>query len=260
MLQSGATGSTELGLAGITRGTVPQWPGGSVSTFDSTYFAMSSDGGTSPDVRVYTTNGAVIATSTGVYAAGTGTSAGGEEDPYYSVFGGLAAPAAQLGNFPSQTGLTGSGSPNEVWHDVVVTKLGKTLTWTIDGLRMATINSENFGITLSTNIFVGHSDINTSQIALSLDPIECNLVDNLKVESLALPTVNITNITLSGLNAVISFTGGPDDPAVAYKLQSATVVEGPYNDTTAAITATGPGAFQATVAQSGDTRFYRLRR
>jgi len=257
---AGATGSTQLGLAGITRGTIAQWPGGSITTFDSTYFAMSSDGGTAPDVRVYTTNGAVIATSTGVYAAGTGTSAGGEEDPYYSVFGGLPAPAAQLASYTSQTGLTGSGSPNEVWHDVVVTKLGKTLTWTIDGLRMATINAENFGITLSTNIFVGHSDINTSQIALALDPIECNLIDNLKVESLPLPTVNITGIALGGNNAVISFTGGLDDPAVAYKVQSAAVVTGPYNDSAATITNSAPGVFSATIAQNGDARYYRLRR
>jgi len=125
---------------------------------------------------------------------------------------------------------------------------------------MATINSENFGITLSTNIFVGHSDINTSQIAIGLDPIECNLIDNLKVESLPLPTVTITGIALVGPNAVINFTGGIDDPAIAYKVQSATVVTGPYADSTATIASSSPGAFQATIATNGDARYYRLRR
>jgi len=254
----GGTGSTQLGTAGITSGTLPQWPGGSISTFDSTYFALTGEGGSSVDVRVYTTNGAVQAVSTGVYAAGIGT-AGSAADPYYAVFGNQTAPDSQSNLFPDQTGLTAPGTPGEVWHDVVITKRGDTVTWVIDGLRMATINSADFGITLSTNIFVGQSDINNGQAVLP--EMLFSLVDNLVVEQLAVPTVSITDIQIDGANAIISFTGGADDPAAAYKVLESADVAGAYAENTAAvITAVSPGTFQATVPTSGDSRFYRIRR
>jgi hypothetical protein len=87
------------------------------------------------------------------------------------------------------------------------------------------------------------------------------LVDNLKVESLPLPTVNITNIQIVGTTALVSFTGGTNDPAVAYKLQQSPLVVGPYtNNLTATITNVAPGAFKATVTTSGAVQFYRIRR
>jgi hypothetical protein len=255
----GGSGSTQLGTAGITRGTIPQWPGGSTTTLDSTYFAFSGDGGTSADVRVYTTNGGVQAVTCGVYAAGTGTTAANNSDPYYAVFGNQAAPEAQLNLFPSQAGLTYPGAPGQAWHDVVITKRGDTLTWIIDGLRMATINSADFGISLSTNIFVGQSDINNGQAGIP--DMLFSLVDNLVVEQLAQPTVSITSIHIVGANAEINFTGGTDDPVVAYKLLEAVDVTGTYVvNSAAAVTTLAPGSFKVTVPTAGAGRFYRIRR
>ena len=256
----GGAGSTQLGVYGITRGTIPQWPG-SASTADSVYFALTGDAGSSIDVRVYTNAGGTVAASKGVYAAGTGSSVITEEDPYYAVFGRLAAPAAQLAAYPSQTGLTAVGSLGEAWHDVVITKLGNSITWTVDGLRLSTLNAEDFGITLSTNIFLGQSDINSGQTTVGLDDMQCSIYDNVRVESLALPTVNITSTAIVTTNAVLTFTGGVSDPAVAYKVADAAAVVGPYTvNTNAVITLLAPGSFKAVVPTNGVARFYRIRR
>jgi len=257
----GGAGSTQLGMSGVTRGTIPQWIGGA-ATADSVYLGLTGDGGTSPDIRVYTNAGSPAQVATGVYAAGTQSSAFNEEDPYYTaVFGRYPAPDAQIAVNAAQPGLVAAGSPGENWHEVVITKLGSALIWTIDGLRIATINAENFGIALSTNIFLGQSDINASQTSGALDNMQFGLFDNIKVESLPLPTVNITNIQVVGTTALVSFTGGTNDPAVAYKLQQSPLVVGPYtNNLAAVITNVAPGAFKATVTTSGAAQYYRIRR
>jgi hypothetical protein len=216
---------------------------------------MSGDGGTNPDIRAYTNGGAVLPAS--VHAAATQNNT----DPYYAVFGNLEAPAAQL-SAPlgfNQTGRTSLGAPGEVWHDVVITKLGNTLVWELDGVLMATVNAAKFGSTLSTNVFVGQSDINAGQS--SVPEMQFGLFDNLAVETLSAPAVTITSITLSGANAVIDFTGGTNDPAAAYLLQQAPVITGPYtNNLSATITSVSAGVFRAVAAPSGDTQFYRLMR
>ena len=184
---------------------------------------------------------------------------GGNTDPYWAVFGNLAAPAAQLAIYPSQTGLTALGAPGEVWHDVVITKLGDTLVWQMDGVLMATVNAARLGYTLSTNVFVGQSDINNGQ---STTPETLfSLYDNLVVQTLAVPTVTITGIAVPGANAVLTFTGGANDPAGAYLLQQSAVVTGPYtNNLSATITIVSAGVFQASVPVSGTSQYYRILR
>lgn len=253
----GGTGSTQLGTYGLTRGgNFAQWPGsGSPAAKDSVYFAMSGDGGTSPDIRAYTNGGAVLPTS--VLAAGNGDNAAA----YYAVFGNLAAPVAQLsapfgGN---QTGLTALGAPGEVWHEVVITKLGNTLVWQLDGVLMATVNAARLGYTLSTNIFLGQSDINNGQA--STPEMQFGLYDNLVVESLPAPAVSITNINFAGSSALLTFTGGTNDPAAAYLLQQAPSVTGPYtNNLTATITNVSVGVFRAVAGTNAVTQFYRIQR
>lgn len=255
-LPAGGSGSTQLGLYGITRGTKAQWPGAAAGT-DSVYFGMSGDGGTNPDIRAYTNGGAVLPAGLTYYAAATLNNT----DPYYAVFGNLSAPPDQLGTplGGNQTGLTSLGAPGEVWHDVVITKLGSTVTWHLDGLLMSTVNVAKFGYTLSTNIFVGQSDINAGQSGVP--EMQFGLYDNLVVETLAAPAVTITNITLSGSNAVMTFTGGTNDPAATYVLQQSPAVAGPYtNNLSATITNVSTGVFRAVTAAGGDTQFYRILR
>jgi hypothetical protein len=259
----GGAGSTQLGTAGITSGSRSIWPGGAITPRDSVYFAIDGDGGTTPDVRIYTNGSAVLPTGSGVYSAGTQASAGNTEDAYYSIFGRTAAPADQLALFPSQTGLTAVGAPGMAWHDVVVTKLGNTLTWTIDGLSIAAVNAAKLDFTLSTNIFVGQTDINSGQTSVALDATLFALVDNLVVESLPAPTIPvITNISLvAGPNVQVSFTGSTNDFPTLFLLMSSTNVAGPYINVNATVTGLAPGAFRAVTPYTNNAaRFYRILR
>lgn len=258
----GGTGSTQLGLSGISSGNRTAWPGGALSPLDTIYLAVSGDGGTSPDVRIYTNGGAVLPAGSGVYSAGTQASAVNTEDAYYSMFGRLQAPPAQVASFTSQTGFTPQGVFGMVWHDVVVNKLGSTLTWTIDGVSIAAVNASKLGFTLSTNIFVGQSDINTGQTTVILDSMLFGLVDNLVVESLPAPVVPaITNIAIISNNVRVQFTGSTNDIPPVFLLMSSTNVAGPYLNVNAAITNFSPGAFQATTPYTTNAaRFYRILR
>lgn len=254
-LALGGSGSTMLSTYGITRGTVPQWQLAASAT-DSIWFAVTGDGGSNPDYRAYTNGGAVLPNA---FLAGN---AADNANVYYSVFGNLEAPSTQL-SAPvygaALTGRTSSGAPGFVWHEVVVTKLGSTLQWHIDGVLISTVNANRVGFTLSTNIFVGHADVNQAQT--SLPEALFSLYDNLVVETLPAPPVNITSVVSSGNNRVLTFTGGTTDPAAAYILQQAPVVTGPYtNNLSATITNNSPGVFTAVTANTAAAQFYRIRR
>lgn len=255
----GGSGTTQLGTFGITRGgTFPQWPGtGSPASKDSIYFGMSLEGGTNPDYRAYT-NGGTVLPAAAFLTAGDGNNTAS----YYNIFGNLEAPVAQL-SAPiygaNQVGRTPVGAPGLVWHEVVVTKIGSTLTWHVDGVLLGTVNANRVGYSLSTNIFVGMTDINNGQAAIS--EAQFTLVDNLLVETLPAPAVNITNIVVIGNNRVLTFTGGTSDPAAAYVLQQAPVVTGPYtNNLTASITNNAPGVFTAITTNTAAAQFYRILR
>lgn len=255
---SGGTGSTQLGTYGIGSGVRAHWPGGATSPPDTIYFAMTGDGGASVDVRAYTNGGAVLPAGSIFYPATTLDNG----NPYYAVFGNLEAPLEQqqVATYgASQTGRTFPGAPGLVWHDVVITKLGSTVTWHLDGLLMAVVNANRVGYTLSTNIFVGQSDINTGQATIY--EALFSLYDNLVVEALPVPPVLITNVLVSGTNVVLTFTGGTTDPALAYVLQQAPLVTGPFtNNFAATITNVSPGVFRGLVPVSGSAQFYRILR
>ncbi len=252
------TGTTQWGTYGITRGgTFAQWFGsGSAASKDSIYFAVTVDGGSSSDYRAYTNGGTVLPVS--FLAA----NAADDAASYYSVFGRLEAPAAQL-SVPvwgaAQTGITRVGSPGFVWHEVVITKLGSTMLWHMDGVLLATVNATKLGYNLSTNIFVGHTDGNAGQ-ALIPEAL-FSLYDNIVVETLPAPAINITSITTPGTSRVMTFTGGASDIAAYYVLQQASVVTGPYtNNLTATITNNSPGVFTAVATNTAAAQFYRIRR
>lgn len=179
---SGGSGSTQLSTFGVaTSGTVSQWPGG---TTDSVWFAGSVDGNSASDWRAYSSAAPTSYTAaSGVYAAGTGTSpdARNNSHPYYSSFGGIAAPAAQVALYPQQTGLTLVGSPAFEWHAVEIAKTATAITWTVDGLLIATIDPST--VTLGgNNIFFGHADTNaTSSTDVNDIHLLFTLIDNVQV-------------------------------------------------------------------------------
>jgi hypothetical protein len=254
-LPDGGSGSTQITGAGIgTAGTSPQWPAG---TQDSLWFATSADGGSSIDYRAYSP-----LAPTG-YTMDSGVFAGGSRDqgdPYYAEFGREPAPEAQVAQYANQTGQTYPGAQGFQWRDVVITKQGNQVTWVVDGLRLATVDvtAITFG---GGNILFLHSDINAGS---SSDPnapdLAFGLVDNVRVEQIeSVPPTTLTSIELDGGMVRVRFTGS-GQPA-DFALESAAAITGPFAaEPTAVIQSVAAGEFEATVALTGDIRFYRVRR
>jgi len=101
---------------------------------------------------------------------------------YYSQFGGHEAPVAQVALFPGQTGTTAIGTQGMAWHTWQIAKSGDTVTWTIDGLLIATVtNYSSLGLT-GDNILFGRFD---PFWGASADPngpaMNFTLIDNIMV-------------------------------------------------------------------------------
>jgi len=175
-LSTGGSGTTQLGGMGIgTAGASAQWPGG---VQDSVWFAATMDGGSASDYRAYSSAAPTsYASGNAVYKAPGG--AINNSNSYYSVFGGHAAPAGQLGLYPSQTGTTAIGAQGFAWREFVVNKTGNSVLWTIDGLAIAEIDLTT--VTLGgSNIHLMMSDTNATS---ATDPNRLNFVvfDNVVV-------------------------------------------------------------------------------
>jgi hypothetical protein len=263
-LDVGAAGSTMMLSAGVgTAGDASQFPGTSVQ---GVLFAVSADGQTTIDYRAYAATGAPLLPETGAYAAGTHASARANTDSYYAAFGGRSAPALQVANFSSQTGVTAAGAPGFAWRDMVITKKGTNITWMIDGIPLATITLTNKEI--STNIFVGHFDINAGQPAPENFPLAFALIDNLRVEALTnLPIVTSVRInsiskSVSRNDILIDFATTPDVPR-SMVVESSERVDGTYsaepNVEFNAISAGGITTWRARFPMTTPNRFFRIR-
>jgi hypothetical protein len=184
----GGNGSTQVSGAGVgTAGTTAQWAGG--PTYDSVFFGATGDGGSSIDYRVYPAANTAVPAS-GYYAAGTSLTPDSRNnaDAYYAGFGNQTPPAAQTALFPQQTGATAAGAQGFQWHDVVITKNGGTVTWDIDGVRIATVPTS--GLTLGgNNILLNQYDINnTSSTDVNATALLFGLFDNVTVTAVPEPS------------------------------------------------------------------------
>ena len=181
----GGSGSTNLSTFGIgTAGTAAQWPGAGAS-IDSVLFGATGDGNSAADYRAHSTaapagypDGSAVFT-----AAGAGHR--NCSHPHYAIFGGVAAPPAQLALFAQQSGVTLAGAAGMQWHRVRIRKGDGVVVWRIDGLSIATIDLDT--VTLGgSKILFGHSDTNTTS---STDPNDAallfTLIDNVHVSRLA---------------------------------------------------------------------------
>ncbi|MFZ0828433.1 MAG: LamG-like jellyroll fold domain-containing protein [Verrucomicrobiia bacterium] len=70
---------------------------------------------------------------------------------------------------------------------------------------------------------------------------------------------NITSISVSAGTVTIKFTGAPAALASSYSAVGSSTVNGTYSAVSAIVTALGGGNFQATLATSGPTEFYRIK-
>lgn len=263
-LPLGGLGSTQITGAGVgTAGTTPQWPGG---THDSVWFAATGDGGSGVDYRAYSSAApGGYGDASGVFAAGTGANVRNNDHPYYAEFGGVPVPAAQLALFPNQTGTSLVGTMAFDWRDVVIEKRGGLVSWFIDGLRIATVDTA--GVNLGGgNFHLAYSDINAG---VSGDPDAVNLLfglfDNVRVELLSAPAgpAEITAVGFVNQRLRITFKGAATDTPAAFQIVTAASVNGPYTPdagATGTITQTAPGEFQAEVNPAGDAKFVQVAR
>lgn len=187
----GAIGSTQLTGAGVrTGGVTAQWAGGE---HDSVWFGVTGDGGSAVDYRAVSPDNQVpYSAESGVYAAGTDADARNASHPYYAGLGGASPPPAQTALYPQQTGAAGPGAPAFAWRDVRIVRIGNTMTWSIDGLAIATVDAGT--LTLGgDNILLLYSDTNASS---STDPdagdLLFGLFDNVRVT--ALPDASIDGV------------------------------------------------------------------
>jgi hypothetical protein len=180
-MPAGGSGTTQAGGAGIgTAGDLVQVAGS--PTVNSLFFSTTVDGGSATDYRAYSSSAAGGYTeASGVFAAGNAAGVRNNTHPYYASFAGQPAPAAQLALFPGQTGTANVGTLAFAWHDVVIEKLGSTVTWSVDGKLIATVDTT--GLTFSGgNILFNHYDTNATA---STDPNSAallfTLIDNIQV-------------------------------------------------------------------------------
>ncbi len=267
-MPDGGPGSTQNLDAGVgTSGDVAVWAYG----FDAeaVWFSVTGDGAEyhsathSPGGDYNAVIGTVVQNDdTGFYAAGTGAPDSGVRDashPFYSLWGGHTAPAAQLALYPNQTGTAYLGNAGMAWHTVVITKAGNVVTWAIDGITIASVTNT---LPVSTNVFVGYQDLFSGTLS-DVPAMSFGLVDNLKVMTLTAPAQPvITGIQLiNGSTQVqIGFTAGTGDGTSDFALQTTANLGTAPADIAATISSVGPGQFQAVRAVGGSAQFYRIRR
>jgi len=161
-----------------TSGTVPLVVGNTTlasgASMDGIGFATTGDGGIANDYRVYPKSGTISTPASGVYAAGTGSTASQNVNAYYTSIPSLAphsAPAiqqtlstAEYGGDASNTqaGQTQAGAFGFAWHKVDIYKNNNIVSWTIDDTAIATIDISSLGALGGNNIAIGDSDVNTS--------------------------------------------------------------------------------------------------
>jgi hypothetical protein len=179
---AGGSGTTQVaGMGVMTAGTTPQWPGG---TQDSVYFMTTLDGGSSADWRAYSpAAGTSYPDGSPVYFATTRNSS----NPYYSVLGGGTPPPAQTGMWASQTGAAQAGCIAFAWHEMLITKTGNVILFTVKNpangvsLDIARVDITGMNGLGGTNIHLAMSDTNAGS---STDPnnfLNAAIFDNVRV-------------------------------------------------------------------------------
>lgn len=192
----GGSGTTQLSMMGVgTSGTAGTYPG---LVPDSVMFGVTLDGGSASDYRAYSPSAtASYPEGDAVYAAPAGARNG--SDAYYNQFGGVAAPAAQIGLYPGQTGTTDAGETAFQWVTVEMVVAGDTTTFSIDGLLIATVDTSALSLG-GSNFLLGHSDTNNSSSADPNDTLlNVTLIDNVVV------TPEPASLALLGLGGLMMF-------------------------------------------------------
>ena len=249
----GGAGSTEFLTAGIgTAGNRAEWTGN--ASADGYYFSIDGDGGagasstTSGDFCAYA-GATLFGKSSGVYIAGTDTSARDNFNYYYTrtFVNGQSAPTSQQSSYPQQRGTLAPGTIGLGWHDVIVSKRGNTVDWVVDGVRLACVANASF---TASNVCVGFWDPFAS--LSDNNNLSFGLVDNVRVEIPAVaPILTLQNGTTFRLI-------GSGQTGATYILETSTNLAGWTSLTS--LTATNNAFEFDFVPPDGDAqRFFRAR-
>lgn len=179
---AGGSGTTQVaGMGVMTAGTTPQWPGG---TQDSVYFMTTLDGGSSADWRAYSPAAPTsYIDGDPVYFATTRNSS----NAYYSVFGGGTPPAAQTALWASQTGAAQAGCIAFAWHEMLITKTGNQILFTVKNpangvsLNIARVDVTGMAGLGGSNIVLAMSDTNSGSSTDPNDFLNAAIFDNVRV-------------------------------------------------------------------------------
>jgi len=146
-----------------------------------------------------------------------------------------------------------------------------TKTWVdcelsqVDGIVRFKANGATLYTYTNTSPFTsGHVMIGYMDAFDSLGPTESFAIfDNVRVVQLPVTVTTrptITSITVNSGTVTVAFSGASSDTAASFKLQSSAAAAGGYSDDNSAVITGASGAFQASTAVNGTTRFYRIRR
>jgi len=263
-MPDGGPGSTQNFDAGVgTSGSLPVWLNN--PSADGVWFSATGDGADGNTGGDYD---ALIGPNiqndnTGFYAAGTGSPNSGVRNsshPFYQLWGGQAAPSAQLALYPNQTGVANGGNAGMAWHSTVISKFGNVVSWAIDGITIATVTNDI--VPFESNIFVGYQDLFASGSLSDVPEMSFGLVDNLRVETFAASPPAMKGVALinGGTQIRISFAAGLEDTPGSFVLQATGDLGAAPTDVAASITTVAPGQFEAVRAIGASPQFFRLRR
>jgi hypothetical protein len=196
---AGGSGSTQITGGGIgTSGTAANYAGSA----NGIWFAGTGDGNSATDYRVYTPAAqSSLGAGSPVYAAPGGVINNSASTYYTSFYPAHTAPAAQTTLYPSQSGSVAAGALGWAWHDVLITKIGNSLTWQMDGQLFASLDISTNGVLSGSDIMLVQSDINTTA---STDPngttLNFGLFDNVVVTQVPEPaTCALAIMSAAGL-------------------------------------------------------------
>lgn len=186
----GGSGTTQLAYMGWGTGsTNAQWAGNSASQRDSVFFATTLDGGSASDYRAYSNNPAGLtsyASGNAVYAA-PGGAINNSNAYYQAAFPSQSAPAAQVTLFPGQTGSTEAGETAFAWRSWRVERSGNSLSYSIDGLLIATVDLTTVTTAAAQNILIGMGDTNSGFSTSDPNGLNSMIVDNVRVQAVPEP-------------------------------------------------------------------------
>jgi hypothetical protein len=227
--------TTEHTLFGINHSGTKTNRHGTSSGNDGLWFAVDTDGSNNRGYGFYGTTSASAPT----LLKGNSDFASDFPSPPWAFTG---APA----NLTNKVTLTGSG---RYWADLEVKQVNNVVTMKLNNTPI--FQFTNTYAFKNGTIMIGHSD----EFASIGSTNTYVIYDNVRVVDLS---TKITNIQISGGNALIDFTTPSGGSFTNY---SAAAVQGPYTpDAGTAITSTGVGSYRATTPVNGATRFYQIRR